>query len=299
MAKKKPTAGKVNARTEKDEKLIDKLSDELLASLRKTVGNYSFRAFKVLEDAIKDPRKKGALADVLDIAEQLSDALVEAGLGDVAEMFAPRFKQLEAAAVESFGVQGLPSSKAGLDIDTLNALAELQEARFLNLADEKFVQPLADATIKGVVDRVERAELFSTLREIADEQGITTRAGTEFTDTQLETLVNDSFRRQYRETKRQKAERIDLPVIWFQGPLDKITSEQCEFLLTEGPHGVPNMWLAEEFTQDLHPKLREDPKVAGGHWGCRHTVGYITKEFAISQGFEWPGEDDGEESEDE
>lgn len=290
MADKKPTTRGVDDRIRKDEKLIDRASAELLASLRRAVGNYSFRAFKVLEDAIKDPGKKGALADVLSVAEQLSDALIDAGMGDVVEMFGPRFKRLEKAAAASFGEFGLPTSRAGLDVDTLNALGELQTTRFLNLADKKLVQPLAEVTIQGVVGRAERSDLIETLKAVAEDRGITTRAGTEFTDRQIETLVNDTFRRQYREAKRQKAEALDMPIVWFQGPLDDATSPQCRLMLTQGRHGLPNWWLADEFTVDLHPKLKEDPKTGGGHPDCRHTVTFVPEEFAISQGFVMPGQ---------
>ena len=112
-----------------------------------------------------------------------------------------------------------------------------------------------------------------------------TQLETTLTPRQVTTLVTDSFGQYQRAVTAQKADTLGLEIYWFTGPLDRITSEQCRFLLTINRHGVPGMLYKDEISADLHPELQGDPLIMGGHWNCRHKYMPVTADFAQEQGF--------------
>ena len=46
------------------------------------------------------------------------------------------------------------------------------------------------------------------------------------------------------QVKAEKAEALEMEVIWYQGPDDKITRPACHAMLNNGKHGVPDMRLS-------------------------------------------------------
>lgn len=270
------------------DELIDEATFEVILELQRAVENFSVRADAMLREAFSNPNKLRDARDAVAFGQQLTEALADAGLEEVAELYRERFVEMEQAAIEYFEVFDIEVSRAGIDAASLEALVELNEAEFLRIADKRLVAPIRNAVVQGVAGGRDRGAVLDEITGIIRDQQILTRDGKFFTDGQIETLVNDSYRRHYRATKAQKAEALDMQIVWFQGPLDDVTSPQCEFMLTQGPHGVPNMWLRDEFTADLHPDLKENPLIAGGHFGCRHTVTMVPLGFAESQGFEAP-----------
>lgn len=277
-------------RKEEDaEDLIQSLTKGTVRGLRSAVREFSVRSLVVIRDLLDGRGEPAKGQDAIDLGMLIADALLDSGLEDVAKDFRKDFKKVEEAGLEYFDVFASEMAKPGFDVTDIRAFATVQEQAFLDLADQRLVQPMRDAVLNGILGNRDSDTIMADVRRIMDERGILTRDRIGFTDTQLETLVEDSYRRYYRVTKMTQANELGMEVIWFQGPDDDLTSDQCRFLLTKAPHGVPNMWLKEEFTTELHPALKQDPLVAGGHWNCRHTVNPVTLGFAESMGFRAPG----------
>jgi len=264
---------------------------QVLDSVQKAVRRFGPIAITVIEDALEGfgPTR---VAEIADIAQQLQTALLDAGLDDAARDFRRGFAPVRQMANRYFEQFGYKPSLSSIDVESLNAMVRLQEAAFLDLFDRRLVNPLADQVISGVIGVSDTDTVVDNVRRYMDENNIITRAGVAFTDRQLETLVHDAYERQVRQVKTEQASRLDMTVIWFQGPDDRITSEQCQFMLSYDGHGVPGMWLEEEFTADNindlmnDDLLKENPKVVGGHFNCRHSVDYVPLEYAISKGFQ-------------
>jgi len=270
---------------------------QVLDSVQKAVRRFGPIAITVIEDALEGfgPTR---VAEIADIAQQLQTALLDAGLDDAARDFRRGFAPVRQMANRYFEQFGYKPSLSSIDVESLNAMVRLQEAAFLDLFDRRLVNPLADQVISGVIGVSDTDTVVSNVRRYMDENNIITRAGVGFTDRQLETLVHDAYERQVRQVKTEQASRLDMTVIWFQGPDDRITSEQCQFMLSYDGHGVPGMWLEDEFTADYindlmnDDLLKENPKVVGGHFNCRHSVDYVPLEYAISKGFQVESSDD-------
>jgi len=292
MPRKQPTEKSLIKTGKQLELSIVRTGGHVLDSVQKAVRRYGPMAITVIEDAFQGFGGVPRVSEVIDIADQLQRALVDAGLDEAARDFRRGFAPVRQAANKYFEQFGYKPSLSSIDVESLNALASFHEAQFLDLFDRRLVQPLADQVINGVIGLRDTDTIVSSLRNFMDEQGIITRAGVGFTDPQLETLVHDAYRRQGRQVKAEQANRLNMQVIWFQGPDDKITSEQCQFMLNYDAHGVPGMWLDEEFTaeniNDLmnDDLLKENPKLVGGHWNCRHSVNYIPLSYAIDKGFQ-------------
>lgn len=288
MAIKQPKPEAVKRKLDKADRVIDDATIETMEALQKAVENYAFRLETMLRRAFDDPDELPKLGDALALGDQLADALLDSGMDKTLSLFTKRFLTVERQAAEYFTAFGVPNTMAGIDRTSLKSLVKTQEQAFADLADRKLVAPLRDALANSVVGGRTQAQALESVMAAAEQVGAVTKAGVPFTDFQLETLVSDSFRRHYRQTKAMKAHELGLKIVWFQGPDDSVTSPQCRAMLTKGKHGVPNMYLVEEFTMSLHPALKRDPLTGGGHPGCRHTVSYVTPEFAESKGFRIP-----------
>ena len=293
-ARAEKTTAKVNAYEEKAEERIAKAGTKVLGELQQSVARYKKYAKIVLKDVFAGTRKKPELADVLKVGDDLRNALLDAGLNDVARTLTRELKGMHEAAAEQFKSFDRTPTKSGMDVETLNALVELKKAEFLDLADQRLVTPVRTATMDGMIGNRDRLDVYDEISKFIDTQGITTRGGKEWTDSQIETLIDDGMRRQLRQAKAQQAEDFDLKIIWYQGPDDKVTSEQCRFMVRYNKHGAPGMWLVEEFTAPninrlMKDKLlKENPLIVGGHFNCRHTVTYVPYRFAVEKGWTTP-----------
>ncbi len=291
MTKKIPKSNALIRRASKSERTITLAGARVMSSVEKAVGRYGLMAISTIEDAFQGigvPR----VSEVIDIGEQLQQVLYDAGLDDALAEFRRNFTPVRRAAVEYFNEFGYKPTLAGLDMTSLTSAAQLYERKFLDLFDQRLVNPLADQVINGVIGASDRESVMTNIRDFMTSNNIITRAGVAFTDPQLETLVHDAYRRQDRQAKEQQAAKLEMEIVWFQGPEDQITSEQCDFMLNYEAHGVPGMWLIEDFTADNINSLmgarllKENPLVVGGHWNCRHNINYVTRDFARSKGWE-------------
>lgn len=286
MERRTPSQRELLRITNAEERALDGATLDTILDLQRTVERFAGRVERLLGRAITDQGGLARLREGVNVGQQLTAALIDAGLEDVAGLYAGRFNDVEVFARDYFTSWGFEPTRGGLDTYSLSSFVRFQEAAFLDLADARIVDPLRSAVMEGVVGNWTRKETLEHITDVMRERNILTRAGEGFTDHQIETLVNDGFRRYNREVKRQKAQALGFDVVWYQGPLDKKTRDQCRAMLTESPNGVPNMWHIEDFTADLHPDLDEDPLVAGGGFNCRHTVSIIPASYAISRGFE-------------
>lgn len=288
MAIKRPKAQAVRRKLEKADRVLDDATIETMESLQNAVENYAFRLETMLRRAFDDEGELPRLKDALALGEQLADALLDAGMEKTLGVFAKRMKTVEKQAAEYFTSFGVPKTMAGIDRVSLRSLVRAQEQKFVNLVDRKLIAPVQDALSSSIVGGRTSQQALEYVMNAARNSGALTRDGVPFTDVQIETLVSDSFRRHYRQAKAMKADELGMRIVWFQGPDDAVTSPQCRALLKSGKHGVPNMYLVPEFNTSIHPALKEDPLIAGGHYGCRHTVSYVTPEFAEQMGFKVP-----------
>ena len=294
MALDTPTEREIRALAARAERIMTDAAVDTIIELQRAVENYSFRLRAILAEAFRDASTLPSLAEAIELADTLADALIEAGLGDVMEAYIDGFRRVQDDALDYFQSFGIRATRAGIDVDGLNALVSLQEQAFLNLADRRLVSPMRDAVIQGVIGGRPRNAVLDEITRFMEDAGIVTRADKPFTDFQIETLVNDSYRRYYRQVKAEKAEALEMEVIWYQGPDDKITRPACHAMLNNGKHGVPDMHLRSELTIEQvnqwvgKPVQKENPLVVGGGWRCRHTLHPVTLAFAVSKGFKPP-----------
>ena len=99
-------------------------------------------------------------------------------------------------------------------------------------------------------------------------------------------MVEDAFAGYQRTVQAEVADNLGMEIFIYIGPADQITSEQCTAMFNVNLHGVPGMLYKNEITVNLHPKLRRDPLIGGGHPRCRHHWSPITTDYAVELGFE-------------
>ena len=76
-----------------------------LRQLQSAVGNYAVRAQQIIDDAIDDPEDEEAelrAIDMLDVGEQLREALLDAGFDDLADDFGDELKGMQDLGAEYF-----------------------------------------------------------------------------------------------------------------------------------------------------------------------------------------------------
>lgn len=73
-------------------------------------------------------------------------------------------------------------------------------------------------------------------------------------------------------TKVAAAHNIEDPTIYWVGPNDSVTCAECRrmYLLTD--QKTPRVWLLSEAGHTYHKRGDFDPKIAGCHPNCRHTL---------------------------
>lgn len=276
------------------EERIESYSADFYPVLNAAVNLFIVKVDSLLNAAFADANKLPSFEEAMEIGNQLSDALLDAGFDSLAEKMGDDMEHFRELAVEHYSKSfGIAETFGGIDVTDLDAFVAFQKDNLLNLADARLVSPVRDAIIQSTIGGQSEESALADIKNVFAQsvnkgEPYLTRAGVEFTDAQIETLVSDGYRRHYRQTKSLKANDLGLGIIQYLGPVDAVTSEQCEFLMTTALHGAPGFYLVEEFTADLHPKLKEPPLLAGGHFNCRHSVDYVTYEYAVEFGWNGP-----------
>lgn len=221
-----------------------------------------------------------ALREAIEIADQMAALAEEAGLRSLVENFLDEFEPLTDEALRYFkSFKGFKTEDplGGVDETHLDAWVRFSERRLRRSVDQQLLAPIQESFLQAAFGALPRQQIVETIIQ----------RGTTLRPDQVVVAVDSSFRDYQREVTVLKAQELlgDDPIYLYTGPLDDITSEQCEFMLTYSPHGVPGMLYQSEITVDLHPKLRDNPLIHGGHPRCRHKWMPVTEEFATEQGF--------------
>lgn len=266
-------------RAKLDEKRALEAGDRVEKELKKLFRNYR----NELKAFLRDPKsfsksEKFDLAVVTKTINQLESILTRAGRDDVIGAIADELPDLQKSAREHFKQFGKLPKMGGTSEEALDAYMEYSYNYIDQTLDRALADPVREALFHGVFGNRSREDGIENILSITDE----------LTENQVVTLVDDTFRQFQRAVTNETAKELELDIFWFQGPDDERTSEQCEYILNESPHGVPGMWYRDEITVDMVPgiTLDNDPLVAGGHFNCRHKFYPITEDFAKEQGFE-------------
>jgi uncharacterized protein YqgV (UPF0045/DUF77 family) len=85
-------------------------------------------------------------------------------------------------------------------------------------------------------------------------------------------------------TKIAAATQVSDPHVFFAGPNDQHTCEECQRLFFM-PDGVtPRVYLLSEVGHGYHRHGDPDPKIGGAHPNCRHSIVYISKGYGFRDG---------------
>lgn len=249
--------------------------------IRRLFASYVLRVESLLSKAKTDQADLIALGEALNLADQMSTLIADAGLEDLVDDFLDDFEPLTRQALQYF--KNLPGFNkkdplGGIDETHLDAWMAFSERLVRRRVDQSLVAPLQESFLQAAFGQLPRKLIVQNI----------VQRGTQLRQDQVVVAVESSFRDYQREVTVLKAQDLlgDNPIYQYSGPNDSIISDQCLFMLEHDPHGVPGMLYQDEITVDLHEKLRDNPLIHGGHPRCRHKWMPVTKEYALDQGFE-------------
>jgi hypothetical protein len=295
MMLKTPSEEEILKMQEQQERAVVNAGREVYSDLDKVVTQFAARLDSALLELERGNVSRSRAEQILELqtlADGLEEALIDAGFYDTLERFSTKLYEMEPVALQYYELYDLPPSKIGIDVEVLDAWVKYSADGLTDITDRKLIQPMRSALLNASVGNVSQKEVTAEVKAIMDQEGITTKAGEPFTDAQLETYVEDSMRRMQRQVGLEAANELDMQIVQFIGPSDKVTSEQCQWLLSQAPHGAPGFWLQSEVKTGMHPKLKENPLVAGGHFNCRHDFFPVSVTYAKQRGWTGPGSDD-------
>lgn len=272
MIDQNATRSKLQAALKSADKTVEQSANEVVVKFRRFLRRYLLEFRSVLSDLdLASTKELISLAEQEQMVAMVTSILADAGYSDVVEEFRESLAAVGDEAISYYrDFVDNQDLLRGVSRETLDLLAEpfLDELDFE--VDRRLIRPIETQVRNSFLTLKTREEIVRELAAFIDRETITTRNGREFTITQIETLVHESDRRYMELVRGEQAKNLELEVFVYSGPLDKVTSEQCEFLLTEAPHGAPGMWYRDEIKVGMHPELKENPLVARGHYNCRH-----------------------------
>lgn len=211
----------------------------------------------------------------LEQINQLNNILLDSGYEDVIQKYLDQFEKLTASAKDYYSPFGDTPTLAGVSIRRLEAYIRFTEGELRAWFPQKLVAPLQSALLQVNFGTRERSDVYDQVLALEDS----------LTYKQSVTLVNDAFASYQRATIVETAESAELYIYQYLGPFDKITSDQCQAMLTVNRYGVPGMLYKEDINTSLHKALARDPLVGGGHPNCRHQWSPVTEAYAEAKGF--------------
>lgn len=261
---------------------LDKASAALDSELRKVTTRYvQISKGIVANDIPSDVNIPGVIA----LLPQFRQALIDAGRPDILESVRREYVGLAQESAKFLEVQGIDTPFAGLSKETLDAFVALEQEQILLTMDRRLVRPMHQSIIQSSLALRSRDEVVREVTSQIDAGNIVRKDGKDFTDHQVIALVSDSFDRFTRTTVALQAEANDMDVFVYMGPLDRITSDQCKALLLYNKRGAAGYYYKDDISVNIHPALKYDPFIAGGHPLCRHRFYPVTLDYAKSQGF--------------
>lgn len=252
---------KILASIRTEEETIQDASDRLTRMIRKLYKDYAARV-KATVDA--ETKLTG------EALRQFERVLNDAGLQDVLSAYVEEYRNITPATLRYFRKIKAPVELIGVDIDNLAAVAKVQEFNLSQEFQRKLVAPIQQHVLRTALLMPDAKAAAADIARVAD--GLTSG--------QVETLVADSYYQYQRAVIVVGAERAGLDK-WFLyiGPDDKITSPQCRALLNVKQYGVPGLLQKKDISAALHPDLRGNPLIAGGHPNCRHQYRAVSDEM--------------------
>lgn len=281
MMKQNITKSKLRQALDSADEVSDEAALATVEELRRFLKNY-LRNFKArMADFGASKSELIDLAEQAQMVSMVTEILEESGYGDVVDSFRE--------GLESVGEESLSYfEKFMRDEVTYSGVAreaiELLTGAFVEeldlTIDSRLIRPLENHIRQTTLALTDRKQTVSEITTFITDSGIVRQDGNAFTNYNIETLVSESGRRFAETIRATQAAELGLEVFVYTGPLDKVTSDQCVFLLTETPHGAPGMWYRDELRAGMHPKLKESPLPGRGHHGCRHQWGPIDEAAA-------------------
>lgn len=266
---------------EDHEAFAESASAQAVDKFRAFLGDYVKGVKSVLADTASKTSAKIDLAEQQQVVDSMRELLTESGYDAVVNEFESSLSEVGQDALKYFAeYYDKTPTFGGASKEFLDALASdlLDELDYQ--VDSQLVRPLENAVRNSVLSLETRAEQVADITKVINEGSVLRRDGKQFTQANIETLVSDAPRRFGQQVRNEQATELALDVFIYTGPLDAVTSEQCIFLLTEAKHGAQGFWYRDEISADMHPKLRENPLVARGHYNCRHTWMPTTEDAA-------------------
>lgn len=281
---KKLTPEQLRAYSRRADSHLSNATDEVIRALKKLYRDFNLRfEDKLRKNSKLSPDDIFERREAIQVMNQLTNILDEAGLEDVVNGYRDKFSDITLNSLRYFELMGVKPSLRSIDANALNALIHFSETGLRDMVNAKFVAPLRSALISSSIGNRTRASVIDEIMQIS---------GGEFSAGQTATLVNETFNRYSREVRTRKAAELDLTIYQYQGPDDKITRAACHYMLNYNENGAEGYFYEDEITTDLHPDLEENPMSVGGGWNCRHAFFPVTLDFAKSQGFEPRAEDE-------
>ncbi len=274
------------------ERAVDDAAEDILEDLARTVRRFAQevnrRVLQINEPGESTRGRLEQLNNMLRLRQELEDVFVDAGLDDVLAGFGGAFPDMEQLAYRYFESYNIPESQVRISADVVDGWIRFAEDNLIEITDSRILQPVRSAILGATIGNQSREEMRQEVTQAMEAAGVTTKAGKPFTNNQVNTYVHDSFRRFQRQVTTESANRLGMRIYQYIGPLDKRTSEQCRFLLLENRYGAPGFWLESDIKTGMHPAIRENPLVAGGHFNCRHKFYPVTYEYAVDNGWRGP-----------
>lgn len=273
MPDRRELVAKVVATEKAQEAAVAKIEREL----KKLYADYTARV-QALVASNQQLRETDAmtLQAATKIMGQLEGILKDAGFDDVLSTYGKQFEPLAATALEYYQSFGLEPSMASISKQALTAYAAFAESELAASISSRLVSPIQSALLQANFGSMTRAQVIDQVLALQPSM----------TPSNATVLVDDAFSQFQRTVINQRAEGLDLQIYVYLGPDDAITSDQCQAMLHINRHGVEGMLYKDEIDTSLHPKLKRNPLVGGGHPRCRHHWSPVSEAYAVEQGFQ-------------
>lgn len=272
--KKVPSPDALKEKTDAQDKAKQLALKNMSKDIERLYENFFLRAKATVG---KLPKDGATTYDFAIILADLNQQLIDAGLPEVQEKFGKELRELTDEAIDYFAAFGVAGrSLAGLSPVALDAFIVFKERELATFVEDQLVGHMSELMFDGIFGNLDRQQIFDSVSAVAENM----------TTAQIDVMISDSFAAYQRTVQREVGEYLGMDIYQYLGPDDDVTSEQCEEMLYVDYHGVPGMLYKDEITVDLHPKLRRDPLIGGGHPNCRHHWRPVSLAYAIEQGFE-------------
>lgn len=282
-----PTESELATRQRETRNAIANDAEFIKRQFRRVIKRYTDEVKAALSRGLSDASTETlvTIRNQLRLGESLQRILIDAGFEDFVSDYVRNFAIVEKQAAEYFREFNLPATFSDISIRDLDVLLNNYETQLREFVDERLVRPLRNGILQTNLAARSPEQVRAQVDALIDRHNITTQSGRRFTDSQIETMIDDSYARYDSQVRAVKAEALGFEIYQYFGPMDPNTRPACRRMLTINRHGVPGMLYRDEITTDLHPDLRFDPLVARGGFNCRHDWTPVSREYAEQQGF--------------